>query len=63
MGWRSRNANVAKKLNAGTSLQEEGWAPHGLRSRKPIGKPPTRGRKAKAMVPELMKRDSHAFDS
>lgn len=35
--------------------------PDGLVSRKPTGRPPTRGRKAKEMIPDLMKKDPQAF--
>jgi transposase len=68
MRWRRRKAkDVARELNVCTRAVfkwERAYRRNGLdglRSRKPTGRPPTSGRKAKELIPELMKKDPQAF--
>jgi transposase len=68
MRWRGKKAkDVARELNVcmGAVFKWErvyrrrGF--DGLRTGKPTGRPATRGRKAKELIPELMKNDPQAF--
>jgi transposase len=68
MRWRGKKAkDVAKELNVcmGAVFKWERVYRRdgldGLRSRKPTGRPPARGEKARELIPELMRKDPQAF--
>lgn len=68
MRWRGKKAkDVARELNVcmGAVFKWERVYRKGglgaLRSRKPTGRPPVSGRKAKELIPELMKKDPQSF--
>jgi len=68
MRWRGKKAkDVARELNVcmGAVFKWEHVYRRrgldGLRSRKPTGRPPVRGKKAREMIPELMKKDPQSF--
>ena len=68
MRWRGKKAkDVARELNVcmGAVFKWERLYRRkgldGLRSRKPTGRPPVSGEKARELIPELMKKDPQAF--
>jgi transposase len=68
MRWRGKTVKeVARELNVcmGAVFKWERLYRRkgldGLRTRKPTGRPATRGKKARELIPDLMKRDPQAF--
>ena len=68
MRWRGKKAkDVARELNVCMGVvfkwerlyRREGI--DGLRRRKPTGRPPVAGRKARKVIPDLMRKDPQAF--